>query len=392
MLSRNYPNAALPGLGLWVHRFAQAALPFARPVVVAPVPLAPPFRMPGLPDYAAVPSRTTLDGVPVHHPRFIGGPGHLLHRFDSRFLHPAVRSTVRRLHEEAPFDLIHAHFVFPEGLVAVRLGQELGIPVVTTEHAIWRPWFDVYPAVRRQVVAALPGVRTVTVVSEAVRASVNDVAPDTPCELLPNVVDDVFAPSAAPESFDPDGLLFVGVVRQVKGLDVLVRALPALVARRPELTLTVVGDPFYRRYRRDEEAVRQLVRDLGLAAHVRFVGHQTPEQVAERMRAAAVVVVPSRRESFSAVAAEALACGTPVVATRCGGPEDFVGPEVGRLVAVDAPAALAGAVLDVLERRDSFERRRLSSYARSRFSAAAATERLCDVYAFSREPVKAAAP
>ena len=61
------------------------------------------------------------------------------------------------------------------------------------------------------------------------------------------------------------------------------------------------------------------------------------------MRESAVLVLPSRRESFGSVLVEALACGTPVVATSCGGPEDIVTDAVGRLVPVENAEALAGA-------------------------------------------------
>src|SRR4029453_16513874 len=88
----------------------------------------------------------------------------------------------------------------------------------------------------------------------------------------------------------------------------------------PELRLSVAGGSFYRAYERDAAAVRDLVRALGVSDHVRFLGEVAPNDVAALMRKSALLVVPSRRETFSLVTAEALASGTPVVAPRGGGP------------------------------------------------------------------------
>lgn len=118
-------------------------------------------------------------------------------------------------------------------------------------------------------------------------------------------------------------LLFVGLIRHMKGLDVFfLRALASLIVKRPEFRLLVVGAAFYRSYQKDQEAVQRLAVELGIADRIRFAVELSPREVAETMRRSAVLVVQSRRETFSAVTAEAIACGTPVVATRCGGPEE----------------------------------------------------------------------
>ena len=159
--------------------------------------------------------------------------------------------------------------------------------------------------------------------------------------VVHNVVDEAtFRPSEADGSWDPDQILFVGVIRHAKGLDILVRAFATLAPRLPALRLLVVGGAFYRGYQRDEAEVHKLVGELGLASHIRFAGQSSPAEVAAAMRRSALLVVPSRRETFSAVTAEAIASGTPVVATRCGGPEDIITPENGRLVPPEDPEAM----------------------------------------------------
>lgn len=351
VLSQNYPSVPFPTRGLWVRRFVRLSLDIAVPEVVAPVPYAPPF----LPSDTArrwrrVPRRSDDDGVVVHHPRFPTAPGHLLHALDARMAYLPVRRVTDRLQREAGFDLIHAHFIFPEGVIAARLGGRYDVPVVTTEHSLWEPWLDERPRVRDQVEEALPRLASVSVVSEAVARTVAPLAAGrVPVDLLRNVVDEsTFRPPADEAGRDPHRLLFVGAVRRVKGLDVLVEALSRLAAGRKSLRLDVIGEPFFRAYRRDQEEVQALITRLGLEDRVRFLGAMTPEEVAGAMRRCAAVVVPGRRESFSAVAVEALACGTPVVATRCGGPEEILTAGTGVLVPIEDPVALARGIEEVV--------------------------------------------
>lgn len=381
VLARNYPNNAFPTLGLWTERLVAASSAIARPTVVAPVPYAPPFvPIASLRRFRSVARMRTAHGITVHHPRVVAGPGHRLHAFDARLAYPTLRKLIVALHRAAPFDLIHAHFIYPEGVIASRIGAELGIPVVSTEHAMWRPWLDLHPSVRDQVKRALPHIARVTAVSEALRDSIRAVIGDlVPVDVIPNVVDErIFVAPRTGEHRDPNRLLFVGLIRHVKGLDVLVRALGQLLPDFPDLHLSVAGGAFYRAYERDAERVRALVQTLGLQDRVRFLGEVAPDDVAALMRTSALLVVPSRRETFSLVAAEALASGTPVVATRCGGPEEIITSESGELADVDDPASLARAIRAALGR--SFDRIALRRHAVERFGTAAAADRLGQLY------------
>ena len=112
-------------------------------------------------------------------------------------------------------------------------------------------------------------------------------------------------------------LLFVGRIQPLKGLDVAVRALAAL--DRPDATLVVVGGASGAEGAAEVERIDELVADLGVADQLRFVEPQPHHLLSTYYRAADVVLVPSRSESFGLVALEAAACGTPVVAAAVGG-------------------------------------------------------------------------
>lgn len=383
VLVRSFPNTALPTQGVWAERMVRAATATARVTVISPVPYVPAFvRARGFARFRAIPPLVESDIARVHHPRVLTGPGLSLHSFEARLMEVAIRRLVARIHDRDPVDLIHAHFVYPEGVAAARLGRKFDIPVITTEHAHWLPWLDTHRAVRRQVLAAIPHIRMITGVSPAVCDGIRAVADRRAAvEWLPNVLDDETFRSPTPEDHvDPDQLLFVGIVRRVKGLDVLVRALAQLASANPRLRLRVIGEPYHRGYRRDEYAVRQLITSLQLDDRVVFAGQASPEAVASEMRRSALIVVPSRRESFSSVTIEALASGTPVIATRCGGPEYLIGPEMGTLVPIEDPAALASAIADMLARRHAIDRARLRAHAVDRFGMAESRLRLKKLY------------
>ena len=381
VLARAFPNTALPRQGLWVARLVRAALTIASPIVISPVALAPPgISIPEWQRLRRVPRRAIHDSVDVLYPRVPAGLVQFTHSFDARLALPAIRRLALRLHAEQRFDLIHAHFIYPDGVIAAKIGRVLGVPVVTTEHANWTPWLDDEPGIRAQVLEALAGIRIVTAVSETTRQSILEVAGLAQrIELLPNVLDDAFVPPTR-EPRVSGRILFVGLVRHVKGLDVLVRALAMLRTAEPKAHLRVIGWTLTRGNRRDEEDVRRLAEALGVHDRIAFVGHLDPREVSAEMRQAAVLAVPSRRESFSSVTIEALASGTPVVATCCGGPEELLDDSVGRLVPVDDPAAMAAALADVLRFSALFDPLALRARVLPRYGFAATTKRLDQLY------------
>jgi D-inositol-3-phosphate glycosyltransferase len=167
-------------------------------------------------------------------------------------------------------------------------------------------------------------------------------------------------------------VLFVGRIEQIKGIDVLLRALALLFFRRPELRentcLIVVGgaiDPNDDGSESEKIAeLRGMVRQHRMEENVEFVGSLTQEQLRLYYAAADLCAVPSLTESFGLVALEAMACGIPVVATRVGGLQTLVTEESGILVPPNDYLALADSMAHVLD--DVALRTRLSAGAHSR--------------------------
>ena len=390
MLSRSYPNEVTPVLGIWTEELVRHVAGLCDLRVISPVPYCPP--LPGLRQYTRfrrVEARERRRGVEVWHPRFLTGPGYSFHNYEAETYYLGVRRLVARLRRDFPFELIHAFFSYPDGVAGARLAREYGVPLVITEHAPWHPWMEQYPRVRGQAIAASRQSALHITVSHYARATIARYAGESDrLRVLPNGVDEeLFTPLPDGGRPRPGQILFVGLMRHVKGVDVLLRAMQRLAAERPDWRLVLVGGGFYQSSLRYTERMRALVGELGLEGRVEFVGMKAPGEVAAYMRESAVLVLPSRSETFGSVILEALACGTPVVATRCGGPEDVVTPEVGRLVPKEDPDALAAAIAETIEGRAWYDPRRLRRYAVEHFAWGRIAEQTVGLYAEALAPV-----
>ncbi len=384
VLSRSYPNKVFDVQGLWVENQVRYSANFCEPKVISPVPYCPP--LPGLPEYYArlrtIPRNCWTNGVEVFHPRFFVGPGYSLHSIESVAYYVAVRPLAQRLRREFPFDLIHAQFTYPDGVVAVRLGKRFGVPVIITEQNPWGPWMDQNAIVRRQSVWAARECTFQFALSRAVRESIVRLAGESEkLRIIPNAVDgSVF--TQRPNELLPiaNQIVFVGAIRPVKGVDVLLRAVRLLADQGRDVKVKLVGESFFKNYQKEYNRLQQMALDLGLGDRIQFVGKQRPPELVRTIQESALLVLPSRAESFGLVLAEALACGTPVVATKCGGPEDIVNDQVGALVPPDDPEALAGAIGEVLDKRSEFDPVRLRSYALENFGLESVGLRVASLY------------
>jgi len=382
VLSWNYPTPAAPQRGLWAERMCDAAAEEADVTVIVPTPWVPPLLpIESLSRFRKPPRHEMRGHVSIHLPRVPGSIEYLTHDFDAGLAYRAVLATARRLHAEAPFDLIHAHFIYPDGVVASRIGRALGLPVMTSEHAFWTPWLDDRRRVGAQVAQALPNIHLVTAVSDFLRASIDGyTAGRVRTAVLPNVLDDRVFTRGCDER-DPNELLFVGLVRRVKRVDVLLEALAEVRRTHPEVHLRILSADAYRAYGSDRREMQALIAALGLASAVSVETGTDAEGVAAAMRRCAFVAVSStRRETFCSVAAEAMACGTPLVLTRCGGPEEFVGDEDGVLVDADDPAKFADGIRRAFARREEFDGAAIRDRVVGRFGRAAWIERAMSIY------------
>ncbi len=260
-------------------------------------------------------------------------------------------------------DAIHANY-WLSGMAGHVLKHELSLPLVSTFHTLARvkaETGDPEPALRIDAEAE------VIACSDAILANCADEATQlvelygadpSRVEVVPPGVDHAFfspgdqgGARTALGLGDHPVLLFVGRIQPLKGLTVALGALAELTPRHPDAVLVVVGGQSGRDGETEMAAARALIAHHGLENRVRFVPPQPHHMLSTYYRAADVVVVPSRSESFGLVALEAAACGVPVVAAAVGGLRTLVEEGVtGLLVDTRDPAAYAVALDELLGR------------------------------------------
>jgi len=268
------------------------------------------------------------------------------------------------------FDVVHAHFGFPDAVAVSRVARRFSLPYVITLHG--DDAFRLLPrqdSLGRLIRDAVAGSAVTMCVSDAMFSAVSAVMPDARFRVLKNGYDStLFTLSEKPRD---GGLLFVGLLVPVKNIDVILRA---YAAKREAigLPLTIAGDGPLR------ADLERLAGELGVSDSVRFLGQQNRAQVAGLMASAKALLLPSASEGWGLVVAESLASGTPVVASRVGGVPEIVGSDdAGILVPPGDAQALAAALVAVAEKSWTPETVAAASNARSWTEQ---TALLADVY------------
>ena len=199
----------------------------------------------------------------------------------------------------------------------------------------------------------------------------NIAAPPAPARVVHNGVRPDELIPIAPER-DAADVIFVGELRRLKGVDILIEALARLLASERIESAILFGDgPDAGRYRAEVER-------RGLSPHIQFGGTKPAREAFKRGR---VLAVPSRAESLPYIVLEAAAASVPMVATRVGGIAEIFGPDATALVPPEDPAALAEALLRTLEGDAALRTRRLQARVAGQFSVAAMTDGVLAAYA-----------
>jgi teichuronic acid biosynthesis glycosyltransferase TuaC len=341
-----FPNAEKPGHGIFVetrlrHLVASGQVE-AR--VVAPVPWFP-LRHARFGDYAVmarVARSETRSGIEVLHPRYPALPKIGMNVAPALLAAGARASIARLLDQGYDFDLIDAHYFYPDGVAAVMLGKYFNKPVLITARGSDITQLPGFALPRRMIKWAARRAAGVITVCHALRDEVIALGVD-PARVtsLRNGVDlELFQPVERDAVRERLGLahftlLAVGHLVPVKAQQLAVAALAEL----PDVRLLIAGDGPNR------GMLEQLARELGVADRLTMLGALPQAQLRDYYGAADALVLPSEREGWANVLLEAMACGTPVIASRVWGtPEVVAAPEAGLLMDQRSPAGLARAV------------------------------------------------
>lgn len=376
-----YPHEGAPNLGVFVENRLRhlVATGQATSFVVAPVPWVPPLGTlnPAWASWAGALPVEQRHGITVQHPRYPSIPKigmnvapWLLYQASWRAVARHMRRTGQR------FDVIDAHYAYPDGVAATWLGRRLGLPVVITVRGSDVTEYPAFAVPRRLIRRAFADAAAIVTVSAGLRDAV--VALGTggdKVSVLRNGVDlDGFRPvgdrAAARAGLGMDGptLLSVGYLVERKGHDLVIEALTLL----PGWRLMIVGSG------PEQGPLQVLAARLGVADRVSMVG-QVPHASLPRYYAAAdLLVLASKREGWANVLLESMACGTPVVASPIPGNPEVVQERAAGLVMAERSArGVADAVLNLVS--DPPGRAATRAYA-ERFSWAATTKGQLDLF------------
>ena len=337
-LTSLWPDSTRPNHGIFVenrmrrvHETGEAEVTVVAPVPWFPVPH-PAFGTWGR--LAAVPRRETRHGIRVEHPRYAMIPKLGMSAQPALYLAAARRAVRRLIEETGPFDVIDAHYFYPDGVAAVRLGAELGIPVAVSARGSDVSLIPTVSSHARRAIGETARAADACIgVCEALRLGLVGMGADPSRSFtLRNGVDlDGFRPPKDRAALRarwgvPYGVplaVSVGGLVALKGHDLTIAA----IAETPGAHLRIAGEG------PERARLEALIADRRLEARVELLGALPHADLPDLFGAADLSILASSREGWANVLLESMACGTPALATDVWGTREVVAaPEAGRLV------------------------------------------------------------
>jgi len=349
LFSSLFPHRGEPTLGVFVenrlrHLIAEENV---KAIVVAPVPWFP-FKAKVFGKYGRFARAMRVEvrhGITIYHPRYLVIPKVGMNLTPMFMYWSALRCTRRLLGQGAKWNVIDAHYLYPDGVAAAKLSKKLNIPFVMTARGSDVTEIGLVPSARKMIKSALDvASHTITVSNNLRRDLVAMGGKPEQITTLRNGVDTSFFKETKRSEMRKSWgegpiMLFAGWLIPRKRLD-LVLKVTALI---PGITTVIIGDGPLR------STLEVKAKHLGIYDRVIFAGQIAPEKMPEMYSGADVLLLPSDREGWANVLLESMACGTPVVTRDVGGAPDLVTQdEAGRLVKSDTPEKLSDAVKDLL--------------------------------------------
>lgn len=263
-------------------------------------------------------------------------------------------------------DIIHVQSMTLAGAAALEIHKKYKIPFCIMEHSttfargLVSHWH--YKVLMPVVKASAYNMA----VSQDLAGLLNKQFSVDDWHYFPNLLDKLFSDKDDTIHVVNKQFCAVGGLVPKKGFDLLIKAFAALYKDDPECTLIIAGEGGER------QNLQQLAASLGVSQAVQFLGAISREQVKDLMASSCCYMLSSHIETFGVVVIEALSQGTPVISTRCGGPESILTPEDGVFVSVDHVEEMAQAMVTMLKLPQKYDRadirrRCLEKYAEPKF-------------------------
>lgn len=337
VLSELFPNPPYPAFGIFVERQTFHLQSYCNNIVVAPVRVFPPLRIwkrlfcprrfllewrKWKEALQQIPGRDLVNGIEVYYPRYTSPPKQGFHGLWGFFAYPFMIKLLRDLHNRYHFDLIHAHYASPCGVIALLARRWMKIPVVVSVHGMDVTYTAKQNALSKAVIRWV--FRNVDMIIANSSWTRQQIVRYGGCPDRVQVVrlgTDAPKSTGCSEGVTHQGtttLLSVGYLEKRKGHAYVLQALRRLIEKGYKLRYIIVGDGSQR------EALEALAHKLGLDEVVSFEGYKAHSEVWPYFENCDIFVLPSWNEAFGIVYIEALALGKPVIGCEGeGGPEDL---------------------------------------------------------------------
>jgi len=359
-----YPTDPTPITGIFIKEYAKAASLYQDVLVFYP------YYSKKLEKYFIPDTKTTEEVKTI----FIPLPNLLFLRYFFYF----ISSFFAFLWVKKDFkpQIIHAHVSSPAGITASILGKIFGLPVIISEH---QGPFSIHMRTvfhRLLVKWAMKKAEIILPVSKSLENQIKSYNINAKFKVVPNIVDiHIFSLFSQESVGGIKKILIISQLVEQKGIDYFLESINKLIKKgRKDFKVDIIGEG------EKKEEYKNLVKELEIQNFINFYSQKPKNELVKFIKECNFLVLPSRHETFGVVLIEAMACGKPVIATKCGGPEEIVTKETGILVPPKDSIALAEAINYMLDSYQKFSPKRIREYVKLNYSYAIISKKLDKIY------------
>lgn len=370
LISRGYPSKRSPGWGIFERDQALALQALGHKVIIMSVELRYYWRSIGL-------FQSSENGIEIYS---IGIPNFFMQK--TAKLAFAIRRKLalylykKVVKECGKPDILYAQY-FYNITIAAEIKKKYDIPLVGIEHWSKLAQKKISQSILEAGNIAYNMTDQVITVSESLRKQlIHHFKKDS--LVVNNMVGNEFTKgdvlSKDKKNAFPSKYVTVGSLIWRKGFDTLIDAFQESGLKAKGVTITIVGGG------NEQDALQKQIKDKGLSNNIILVGRKSREEIISILNNSDAFVLSSRAETFSVVSIEALCLGLPVIATICGGPEEFINKKNGLLVPTNNAKALSTAIQTMYHTFPNYNRKLIAEESRQRFSSNEIAKKLTKIF------------
>jgi len=366
-VSGGYPTSQYPLTGIFEFDQAKALAARGHEVIFAAVDLRSIRRWRRWGRESLEKDGVKIEAINIPLGRF---PDWMLHNFGIVGLKWLYRECLRKYGKP---DVVHAHFT-DSAYITVKALHDNYLPIIMTEHSSSINQARLSESLINTARYAYENVNEIMAVSPSLQNTISKKF-GYHSKYIPNMVDlETFEFDEAAKAPAHYKMVSVGGLIPLKAMDILIKQFAKFKAIVADSSLEIFGDG------PERKNLELLIKFLNIEDSVKLNGICSRQIIAATLKTSDAFVLASRSETFGVAYIEALSCGVPVIATRCGGPEAFVHEGNGILVPVDEEEALLEAMKSMHRNRDLYNRKQIAAETAMKFSPDAVASQLEDVY------------